>query len=111
MTDFLSVPQTSRYKDTAVLQERDGIVHYGLFVVPQELQDAVDTQARTMTTAAHQVGRSDLLAHRFLNSEANHWTIAYINGWIDPVEDMVEGQPMKIPQSGPVLDFSSRAGI
>ncbi len=101
----------SRYKDTPVFDDNDGVgPQLGLFVVPAEFQ-TVGTGWRTHIVRQGEVGFLDLLSARYFGAGFEKmWTvIATVNNIIDPETDMYPGQRLVIPPASLAGTFANRS--
>lgn len=112
MARTLLIPLTSRYKDTQVTQDSTGRTAFGLFRVPDEIEQArEDGPVQTLATVPSSRGRLDLIAATYLGTESAYWTIVYMNDMIDPVEDMEDSDQIAMPSSSPVRQFLNRGPV
>lgn len=109
----VSVPNRSRYKDTPWFVTNDLRPFFGLWQPPRELVD-IATGATVLPDAiryrvrAVDIGNLDAIAYRQYGHEDLWWAIAFVNGIVDQVADMFEGQRLLIPPRDLVTRFTSR---
>lgn len=87
MAERVSLPPTSRYKNTPLLRDADGAIFFDLWVEPSEVAGDQDATTRHSFNDA-EVGRLDSVSHQHFQSVFAWWAIAAKNGIRDQVEDM-----------------------
>jgi hypothetical protein len=106
----LSLSRFSRYKDTPVFDDQDGVgTQFGVFVPPKEFTE-IGTGWRVHVVRQHEVGMLDILADRYFGPgyEQAWWCIAIANGLLDPDADMFPGQKLWMPPSSLVDQYAGR---
>jgi hypothetical protein len=107
-------PKGSRYTKTPVFQLRDGAGGLtntnilGIWVRPIDFTDyPFDTYH---IVSRDEVGRLDLIAHRYYSDSALWWAIADANGINNFLDDMKTGDELGIPALQDILNGISGVG-
>jgi len=96
----------NRYIKTKIFVDdfvKPNVQRYGIWVVPHIIKNP-DVPLKTdqytnYTVAMGDIGRMDLLAHKFYGDSTLWWVIAYYSGVKNPLTDMYVGQVLVIPSS------------
>ena len=109
--DTLTLSTWSRYKDTPVYLDADGIIRFALWVPPAEFI-ASGTNVLTHRVAANEVGFLDIIAVIYygLGYEQLYWAIQVANAIINPENEMYPGQTLVIPPQSSAQAFIARLG-
>lgn len=110
MADFITLSNTSRYKDTKVFDGDRGS-EFGLWEAPVEFTQQDDGYV-LHRIAGHEVGFLDILAVQYYGEgyEILWWSIALANGIIDPEQELEPNDVIQIPPRSAALQFLSRRG-
>ena len=99
----------SRYIDTKLIKFSGDYTYWGLWKRVSELRDSEKSfKFKEHRVKSYEVGCLDILAERYFNNERLWWIIAAFNNFIDPVQDMIQGQIIKIPSVQFVMLFLGR---
>ena len=107
-----STTTSSRFKDTRAYDDREGTGPvFGLMVPPVEFADLDLRLANKHRVKVGEVGFLDLIATQYYDFgyETYWWTIALVNGIVDPDTDMYAGQELYIPPFATVRTFAQRS--
>ena len=112
MADAVTILPTSRYPETKVYDDQDGIGPiYGLWEIPEEFGEAADLSTfNRHLVQKNEVGTLDRVAvrHYGLGREALWWAIAIVNGIVNPETDMYAGQEIFVPPFSLVTAYMQR---
>jgi hypothetical protein len=95
-----SVSRESRYVRTKMLQVRDSadnLTNSYVWGVWKPFEFRATDGDVFYRIADHEVGRLDLLSHRFYGTPSFWWVIAYVNNVVDPIFDLIPGMVLRIP--------------
>lgn len=109
-SDFIELSSLSRYKDTPAYNE-GGLPEFCLFEAPDEFVDPADGY-RTHHVSQSEVGFLDVVCVRYYGFGYEHlwWSVALVNGIIDPESEMYPGMSLVIPPKNLIVQFASRRG-
>ncbi len=105
----LVLSSLSRYKDTKVYVAEDGTPEFALWEAPVEFTESRDGY-REHRVKKNEIGLLDLLAVQYFGGghESLWWTIAVVNGMVDPEMEMRSGEVILIPPRDAILEFIAR---
>lgn len=108
MSQTLLLSPTSRYKDTDVFLDENGVAQFGLFRIPKELDDLSDA-----STEALSIGDAPLLDGAAISNygggyEAAWWMIALASGIVDLERDCPPGVKLTVPPYEKLTQFVAR---
>lgn len=105
----ITLSSLSRYKDTKVYTADDGTPEFALWEAPVEFTEDREGY-REHRVKKNEIGFLDLLAARYFGPghESLWWTIAVVNGMVDPEMEMRTGEVILIPPRDAVLEFIAR---
>lgn len=70
-----------------------------------------EDNSRTYIVSDPYIGRLDLISHQAYNTPELWWLLAYVNGIINPMEDMYTGQKLIIPNMIDYFNYYNRNKI
>lgn len=110
MASNISLSNFSRYKDTAVYADSDGVTRFALWEPPKEFVSVSNPTLHRVTQ--DEIGFLDGIAVRYygIGYERLWWVILQANGLIDPEREIYPGQVLVIPPRTAVQQFLARLG-
>jgi len=106
MPNSIPVSDNTRYIDTDILTDTDGKVYFGIWEVPFTIADlGGNAEAVEHTVGAGEVGCLDIIAWRYFQNERLWWVIAWYNNMVNPIEELIAGMVILIPNPTKVLKW------
>jgi hypothetical protein len=105
----LAVNKDSTFVKTEVLMDKDGNPHFDLWEPPFEHRAQKGDTIHTVTSA--DAGRPDLIAYHYYRNVNLYWLICHFNKILHPINELVPGRKLIIPNAKTVSAYLSSAGV